>query len=100
MVCEDNSDMEVGEKDHDMGEVHVSSETMAKRANLAGKVASLQRRFEVPPRTAYGSLPTSSASVDNRQLLPRSNNSNVGHELHAKLAQALEENDKISTLNK
>ncbi|XP_042205870.1 uncharacterized protein LOC121855097, partial [Homarus americanus] len=114
MVCEDNSDTEVGEKDHDIGEVRVSSETMAKHANLAGKVASLQRRFEVPPRTAYGSPPNSSASVDNRQLLLklskenshspsdssgydslRSNNSNVGHELDVKLAQALEENDKM-----
>ncbi|XP_042225648.1 uncharacterized protein LOC121868792 [Homarus americanus] len=103
----------VGKKDHDIGEVHVGSETTAKRASVAGKVASLQRRFEVPPRTAYGSPPTSSASVDNRRLLPklskenshspsdssgydspRSNNSNVGHELHAKLAQALEENGK------
>ncbi|KAG7167049.1 putative Exocyst complex component 5-like 2, partial [Homarus americanus] len=61
----------VGKKDHDIGEVHVGSETTAKRASVAGKVASLQRRFEVPPRTAYGSPPTSSASVDNRRLLPK-----------------------------
>lgn len=111
-MCEDGSDMEgVGEKDHEVGEVRVSSETMPKRS---GKVASLQRRFESPVRTAYASPPTSSASVDNRQLLLRlskdnsqspsdssgydslrSNNSTVGYELDAKLAQALEENDKM-----
>ncbi|KAK8376636.1 hypothetical protein O3P69_009922 [Scylla paramamosain] len=112
MVCEDGSDMEGGgEKDHEIGEVRVSSETMAKRS---GKVASLQRRFESSARTVYVSPPTSSASVDNRQLLLRlskdnsqspsdssgydslrSNNSTVGYELDAKLAQALEENDKM-----
>ena len=113
MVCEDGSDVEGGgEKDHEVGEVRVSSETMTKRA---GKVASLQRRFESTPRTAvYVSPPSSSASVDNRQLLLRlskdnsqspsdssgydslrSNNSTGGYELDAKLAQALEENDKM-----
>lgn len=111
-MCEDGSDLEgVGEKDHEVGEVRVSSETMPKRS---GKVASLQRRFESPVRTPYVSPPTSSASVDNRQLLLRlskdnsqspsdssgydslrSNNSTGGYELDAKLAQALEENDKM-----
>lgn len=115
MVCEEGSDVDGGgEKDHEIAEVRVSSETVTKRATLAGKVASLQRRFEVPPRTPYASPPNSSASIDNRQLLLklskenshspsdssgydslRSNNSNVGHELDTKLAQALEENDKM-----
>ncbi|KAG0710474.1 hypothetical protein GWK47_002467 [Chionoecetes opilio] len=112
MVCEDGSDVEGGgEKDHEVGEVRVSSETMTKRA---GKVASLQRRFETAGRTVYVSPPPTSGSVDNRQLLLRlskdnsqspsdssgydslrSNNSTVGYELDAKLAQALEENDKM-----
>ncbi|XP_068223986.1 serine-rich adhesin for platelets-like isoform X3 [Palaemon carinicauda] len=113
-MCDDGSDLESGEKDQEIAEVKVSSETMAKRANQAGKVASLQRRFEVSPRNAYASPPNNSASIDNRQLLLklskdkshspsdssgydslRSNNSNVGFELDAKLAQALEENDKM-----
>ena len=113
-MCDDSSDLESGEKDQEIAEVRVSSETVAKRANQAGKVASLQRRFEVSPRNAYASLPNNSASIDNRQLLLklskdksnspsdssgydslRSNNSNVGFELDAKLAQALEENDKM-----
>ncbi|XP_047475447.1 uncharacterized protein LOC125029539 isoform X5 [Penaeus chinensis] len=109
-----HSDTEGGEKDLEIGEVRVSSETMAKRA-IVGKVASLQRRFEVPPKAAgHASPPNSSASIDNRQLLLklskdkssspsdssgydslRSNNSNVAYELDAKLAQALEENDKM-----
>ncbi|XP_069988816.1 serine-rich adhesin for platelets isoform X11 [Penaeus vannamei] len=109
-----HSDAEGGEKDLEIGEVRVSSETMAKRA-IVGKVASLQRRFEVPPKAAgHASPPNSSASIDNRQLLLklskdkssspsdssgydslRSNNSNVAYELDAKLAQALEENDKM-----
>lgn len=115
MVCEEGNDVDgAGEKDHEIAEVRVSSEMVAKHATLAGKVASLQRRFEVPPRTTYGSPPNSSASIDNRQLLLklskenshspsdssgydslRSNNSTVGHELDTKLAQALEENDKM-----
>ncbi|KAK8738768.1 hypothetical protein OTU49_003663 [Cherax quadricarinatus] len=113
MVCEDSSDIEGGEKDHEVGEVRVSSETVPKRTNLVGKVASLQRRFEAP-RPTHVTPPNSSASIDNRQLLLklskesshspsdssgydslRSNNSNVGHELDTKLAQALEENDKM-----
>ncbi|XP_064080765.1 uncharacterized protein LOC135197676 isoform X2 [Macrobrachium nipponense] len=113
-MCDDGSDLEGGEKDHEIAEVKISSETMAKRANQAGKVASLQRRFEVSARNAYASPPNNSASIDNRQLLLklskdksnspsdssgydslRSNHSNVGFELDAKLAQALEENDKM-----
>lgn len=114
MVCEDGSDLEGGEKDHEVGEVRVSSETVAKHGGtLAGKVASLQKRFEVSPKTST-SPANYSASIDNRQLLLklskensnspsdssgydslRSNHSNVGHELDAKLAQALEENDKM-----
>ncbi|KAK7084107.1 hypothetical protein SK128_023961, partial [Halocaridina rubra] len=113
-MCDYGSDMEGGEKDQEIAEVRVSSETVAKRANLTGNVASLQRRFEIPHRIAFASHPNNSASIDNRQLLLklskdksnspsdssgydslRSNNSNVGYELDAKLAQALEENDKM-----
>ena len=119
-----SSDIEsASEKDNDVSEVRVAFEKVSKNAVIPGKVASLQKRFEVSHKGNGMSLPValpnsassnSSASIDNRQLLLklsndkssspsdssgydslRSNNSNVNHELDARLAQALEENDKM-----
>ncbi|KAK4288701.1 hypothetical protein Pmani_038278, partial [Petrolisthes manimaculis] len=113
MVCEDGSDLEGGgEKDQEVGEVRVSSETVAK----PGKVASLQRRFENPTHpTQRQANPSATSNRPGGQL----NNTNCpgmdprpakdsdssgydslrsntsGQELDARLAMALEENDRM-----
>ncbi|CAL4059833.1 unnamed protein product, partial [Meganyctiphanes norvegica] len=104
------SDTEMMEKDHDIGEMRIHSETMPKM--LPGKVASLQKRFESPPIPSSTNF--ASVTLDKHQLSPKlykdksispsdssgygslkSNSSNVGNELDTKLAIALEENDKM-----
>lgn len=110
MVCDDGSDLEgVGEKDQEVGEVRVSSETVAK----PGKVASLQRRFENPSHSAqHQSTPSGTSNRSGGQQnrpgkdpRPAKDSDSSGYdslrsntssqELDARLAMALEENDRM-----
>ena len=115
----------MSEKDNDVSEVRVAFEQVSKSNNVGKVASLQKRfENQIKPNgvinTSNNSSPNtsspvnSSASVDNRQLMLklskdkssspsdssgydslRSNNSNVNHELDARLAQALEENDKM-----